>query len=262
MIPKIIHYCWFGNNEKPQLVKDCISSWKIYLPDFEIIEWNETNTDLLSNSFVKNAYKLKKWAFVSDYIRLQKLSEIGGIYLDTDMLFVKKLNSIFLHSDMFISCENDSFISAGIIGAKKNYFFIEKLLDYYNNININKFTNLFEITIPKIITQEFRKEFNYNGNFKKTINLKSLKIFPSEYFYSLPSDSSIDKKKYKKYLTDNSYAVHLWGESWVSKNEFELLRRKEYYLGFKQAFYSFNHQKNKVKYIRKILSSIKQSLKQ
>ena len=91
MIPKIIHYCWFGGSTKPKLVKDCILSWKIFFPNYEIIEWNEKNSDL-NEPFVKAAYNLKKWAFVSDYVRLTKVYEYGGLYLDTDML----INYIFL----------------------------------------------------------------------------------------------------------------------------------------------------------------------
>ncbi|MBQ8165848.1 MAG: glycosyl transferase, partial [Lachnospiraceae bacterium] len=70
MIPKVIHYCWFGGNEKTELIRECIKSWKKYMPDYEIIEWNETNFDINSNLYVAQAYKAKKWAFVSDYARL------------------------------------------------------------------------------------------------------------------------------------------------------------------------------------------------
>ena len=85
MIPKKIHYCWFGENKKNKLVLKCIESWKHFFPDFEIIEWNESNTDLHENRYVECAYQLKKWAFVSDYVRMKVLYENGGIYFDTDV---------------------------------------------------------------------------------------------------------------------------------------------------------------------------------
>lgn len=123
-IPKLIHYCWFGNKKKPQLVEDCISSWKKYLPDYEIIEWNEKNTDL-KHTFLKKTYKLKKWAFVADFVRLKVLYEFGGIYLDTDMLMLKSLDS-FLDDKCFFGAENETFISAGIIGVIKTPSIIDQ----------------------------------------------------------------------------------------------------------------------------------------
>ena len=92
MIPKVVQYCWFGGKKKTKLIKDCIKSWKRYLPDYKIIEWNEKNSDL-AHPFVIEAYKLKKWAFVSDYIRLKVLYDFGGIYLDTDMMVLKSFES-------------------------------------------------------------------------------------------------------------------------------------------------------------------------
>ena len=85
MIPKVIHYCWFGRNEKPELIKRCIESWKKYLPDYRIIEWNEDNFNISSFAFTKSAYEIKKWAFVSDVARLTALVEYGGFYFDTDV---------------------------------------------------------------------------------------------------------------------------------------------------------------------------------
>ena len=258
MIPKIIHYCWFGNNEKPQLVKDCIKSWKEILPDYEIIEWNESNSDF-TNFFVKRAYKLKKWAFVSDYVRLEKLYEHGGVYLDTDMLLVKKID-VLLDTKMFVGGEDDYTINAAIVGVCKKHDFVKTLLAKYDKIKMNRFTNLFNITIPKIITSTYRNKFNYKGKFDKVVENKELIVYPKDYFYPLPSSSIYKRIDYKDFLTVNSYSVHLWGESWLLPNEFELIRKKKYVSGFKQMFYSFSHQNNKLRYCRKILSAIKQSL--
>src|SRR5690554_2001513 len=102
-IPKTIHYCWFGNKKKPKIVEECIVSWHKVLSDYEIKEWNETNVDL-NGTFVKFTYSKKKWAFVSDYVRLSVLYNHGGIYLDTDMLFLKPLDS-FLENDLFFGAE-------------------------------------------------------------------------------------------------------------------------------------------------------------
>ena len=94
MIPKKIHYCWFGKNPLPADVKKCIESWKKYCPDYEIIEWNESNFDITQNPFMKAAYENKAWAFVSDYARLKVVYDNGGIYLDTDVELLKSLDSL------------------------------------------------------------------------------------------------------------------------------------------------------------------------
>ena len=93
-IPKTIHYCWFGRGEKPEIVKKCIDTWKDKLSDYEIIEWNEDNFDINQNDYVKEAYKAKKFAFVSDYVRVYALYNYGGIYLDTDVEVFKSFDDV------------------------------------------------------------------------------------------------------------------------------------------------------------------------
>lgn len=100
---KIIHYCWFGGNEKSQIIKKCINSWKKYMPEYKIMEWNEKNIDLSFSPFVIEAYKNKKWAFVSDVIRLKVLYEYGGIYLDTDVELYESLDDLLKNNDAFFS---------------------------------------------------------------------------------------------------------------------------------------------------------------
>lgn len=95
-IPHVIHYCWFGNNPKPKLVTDCISTWKKYFPDWEIKEWNEDNYNVRAIPYIQEAYEAKKWAFVADYARFDILYQYGGIYLDSDVEFIKPLPPQFL----------------------------------------------------------------------------------------------------------------------------------------------------------------------
>ena len=97
-IPKIIHYCWFGKKEKPEIVKKCINSWTDKLKEYEIIEWNEDNFEMNSNRFITEAYRLGKYAFVSDYVRLYALYEYGGIYLDTDVEIYKEFSEDILEN--------------------------------------------------------------------------------------------------------------------------------------------------------------------
>ena len=127
MIPKIIHYCWVGRNPLPENTKKYIETWKYFCPDYEIIEWNEDNFDINSNQYAAEAYAAKKWAFVSDYMRLSVLYKYGGIYLDTDMELIKKLD-VFLKHHAFTAFESRELISAGIIGAEKDSKWIKHIL--------------------------------------------------------------------------------------------------------------------------------------
>ena len=138
MLPKKIHYCWFGGNELPDLAIKCIESWKQYCPDYEIIEWNETNFDLECCDFVKEAYKAKKWAFVSDYARLKVVYDNGGIYLDTDVELVKPLD-ILLQEKCYFGEETTGYVNTGLgFGAEKHNPTIDLLLKEYCN---KHFTN-------------------------------------------------------------------------------------------------------------------------
>lgn len=99
-IPKKIHFFWFGNNTKPKIVEKCISSWKQYCPNYEIIEWNESNFDLSLCDYLKEAFEAKKWAFVTDYARIWVIQKYGGIYLDTDVELISNLDK-FLNDETF-----------------------------------------------------------------------------------------------------------------------------------------------------------------
>ena len=118
-IPKIIHYCWFGKKDKPELVKRCIKSWENNLNDYKIIEWNEDTFDINSNKFVKQAYEAGKFAFVSDYVRVYALYNYGGIYMDTDVEVYRTFSKDILKNESFWGFEEKNFIATSTIGAKK-----------------------------------------------------------------------------------------------------------------------------------------------
>ena len=107
MIPKVIHYCWFGNNPLPFEVKKCIDSWKKICPDYEIKRWDETNFDVYQNDFIKSAYGSKAWAFVSDYARLKIVYDEGGIYLDTDVELKKSLDELRKNEGFLLFSKRD-----------------------------------------------------------------------------------------------------------------------------------------------------------
>lgn len=135
MIPKKIHYCWFGGNKKPEIIEKCIASWKKYCPDYEIIEWNESNFDISQYNYMQEAYEQKKWAFVSDVARLIVLYNEGGIYLDTDVE-LKVLNSFdnFLCRDGLFAFEHERSIATGLCcGCIKGLPLIKDMIDAYKN---------------------------------------------------------------------------------------------------------------------------------
>lgn len=131
MIPKIIHYCWFGNNPKPDIVKRCIASWGKYCQEWQIKEWNESNFDVESMPYIKEAYDYKKYAFVSDVARLQIVYQEGGVYLDTDVELLESIDHL-LENDAFFAFESNRNINTGLgFGAIENHEAIKKMLEYY-----------------------------------------------------------------------------------------------------------------------------------
>ena len=131
MIPKIIHYCWYGNKEKPVKFQRYMDTWK-KIGGYEVIEWNETNCDLRCNSYIRKAVENKNWAFVSDYFRLRALYEFGGIYLDTDVEIYKSFDDL-LSKKGFVGYMHDALIGTAVLGFEKKNLFIKKLLDLYDN---------------------------------------------------------------------------------------------------------------------------------
>ena len=129
MIPKIIHYCWFGRGEKPELAKKCIASWEKFCPDFEIREWNEDNCDYLAMPFMAEAYAAKKYAFVSDVMRLVVLEQYGGVYFDTDVEVLRDISPL-LDDEGFIGFENDQYVASGLtIAAEAHHPVIQAMIE-------------------------------------------------------------------------------------------------------------------------------------
>jgi mannosyltransferase OCH1-like enzyme len=203
VIPKIIHYCWFGKGRKNKTIRKCISSWKKYLPDYEIREWNESNFDVNSSPYTKQMYKNKLWAFVSDYVRFLKLYEYGGIYLDTDVEVLKSLDE-FLKYECFVGYEGSGFIGSAIVGSKIDHWFIKKCMTYYNN------DGEWELTSPQNMTMVLRK----SGN-------SGVKVYPVEYFYPF----SYTDHYCKECIKQKTHAIHWWQASWQQKSENNLYNK-------------------------------------
>lgn len=210
-IPRKIHYCWFGGNPLSKLTVECINSWKRYCPDYEIIEWNEKNFDINSNLYVKQAYEAKKWAFVSDYVRLKVVYDYGGIYMDTDVEVVKNLDE-FLNCEAFSGFESKNAIPTGIIGANKHHPWIEFLLSYYNNAKFIKEDGSFDTTTNvKIISNMTQNKYGVILNNTKQILKDNIYIYPFDYFCAKNQiTGKIEKNQ-------NTYTIHHFSGSWLSE---------------------------------------------
>ena len=159
MIPKKIHYVWVGGKEKPAYIKKCLSSWKKHLKDYEIIEWNENNFDINAHPFAVAAYKAKKWAFVSDYIRASVIYSQGGIYLDTDNCVLRSLDDL-LDNRAFVGFENPDYPFTACFGAEKGHPFVKDMLDYYDNVEFSfdkndQLANVNTKSVSDILTEKY-----------------------------------------------------------------------------------------------------------
>ena len=211
MIPKIIHYCWFGRGQMSPLGQRCIKSWKKYHPEYEIMEWNEDNFDLNMYPYALEAYKERKFAFTADVCRLYALKKYGGIYVDTDIEFIKPIDESFLSDNAFSGTEDGLHVAAGIMGSVKDGQWITDLLDYYKIKSFySENGDLDTTTIVQIITDFLN---NDKGLFiNNTIqNIDGYcKIYPRDYFY--PKD--IETKK--TIITPNTLCIHHYEGSWSS----------------------------------------------
>lgn len=209
-IPKIIHYCWFGRKEKPTKVKDCINSWHKYLGDYEFIEWNEDNFDINCNDYVKQAYQEKKYAYVSDYARINALYNFGGIYMDTDVIVYKSFNNL-LDNKCILGFEEENFIATSFMACIPKHDLIKEFIDNYNGIYFyNEDQSLNMITNVKRLTQILENRGLIRNNKFQCIN--DINIYPQEYF------SPYDYVNYIRKNTENTYCEHLFLVSWLPWN--------------------------------------------
>lgn len=224
MIPKIIHYCWFGGNPLPELALKCIASWKKYCPDYEIICWNEANYSLDKKcAYVQEAFEEKKWAFVSDYARLDIVYNQGGIYLDTDVELISSLDDL-LSENCFLGLETSGYIATGLgFGAEKNNLGIKKMLDEYKNIHFRIDKGIFDTTpCPKRNTAPFLEE-GFDGNRLEVQRLQSVVIYPPEFFCPLDYETKCMN------ITPNTKSIHHYGGMWISDSDKKIGKLVESY---------------------------------
>ena len=217
MIPKMIHFCWFGgkrNSSQEMKLQKTLSNWKKICPDYQIIEWNEENFDFSKNRFATEAYFAKKWAFVADYARLKILNENGGIYLDTDVELKQNFDS-FLSLPAFLGYEEDRFLSMAVIGSEKHNTLISYLLTFYEHNKSFIFWNGTCRLRPnvQIATKMISKRYNDFTRNNSYQDLHDCVIFPKDFF----SPKDFNTKQLT--ITNNTVAIHHFDGSWVRKGK-------------------------------------------
>lgn len=219
---KIIHYCWFGGNQLPEKTKKCISSWKRFFPDYEIIEWNEGNFDVNCCDYSKEAYLCKKWAFVSDFARFKILNEYGGIYFDTDVEVIKSFDDI-IEKGSFVGCEKYAINPGLCLGLdldsdnNEAKSLICEIIDYYKEHHfLYPDGSMNQKTIVEYTTNIFAMH-GYTPS-ASVLKIAGITIYPGEYFCPMDPESGIIS------LSDNTHSIHHYDASWYGDREIFIVK--------------------------------------
>lgn len=207
MIPKKIHYCWFGRGKMPELALKCIESWKKHLPEYEIKEWNEDNFDLNMYPYVREAYDNRKFAFVTDVVRLYALYHEGGIYMDTDVEVLKPLDA-FLDCPAFSGFEDDVHVPTGIMASEKGGKWAKENLAYYDGRHFVNEQGELDLTTNVTTITNYMLPYGLKQNNTLQQFPGLITFYPKDYFCPKSYEDG------KIYLTDNTYTIHHFAGSW------------------------------------------------
>lgn len=217
VIPKKIHYCWFGKGEIPEQFQRNIETWKKYCPDYEIIRWDESNYDYTKNEYMRQAYESKRWGFVPDYARLDIIYTHGGIYLDTDVEIIKSFDSLLQYS-MFCGFENEKFIALGLgFGAVAGNKVLQKMMDMYNELEFFKKDGTQNLVASPVYQTQALESIGVQLN-GCTQEHDECKVFSREYFapfngYGFGA------------ITPNTFSIHQYAATWYDE---EQMKQKEH----------------------------------
>lgn len=218
-IPKIIHFCWLSDEEYPELIKKCMKSWKEKLPDYQIKCWNTDNFDVNICQYTKEAFSLKKYTYVSDYVRLYALYTDGGIYLDSDIEVIKRFDDLLDHG-AFTCFENDHAIAAWIFGSEKGNPIFKEFMEYYHktpflleNGEYDKTPN--PVPMTKICVQN---GLVLNG---KTQQLENIIVYQQDYF--CPYNRATEELN----ITSNTYSIHYFNGSWIPDTKKNIIMNRK-----------------------------------
>lgn len=219
MIPKVIHYCWFGGNELPESALNCIESWKKYCPDYEIKEWNESNFDINSCAYVKEAYEAKRWAFVSDYARFKILYENGGVYFDTDVELIRPIDDMiargsFMGAENTVSGKKGNLMvnpGLGVAVAPKDALYRELTEAYHTRHFMKADGSLNLKTVVAYTTELLKKKGLEERN--EIQEVAGIYVYPKEFF--CPMDYETGELS----VTEQTRSIHHYSATWHSKTE-------------------------------------------
>ena len=204
MIPKIIHYCWFGGAVKPGKIAKCINSWQTVMPDYTIIEWNESNFDIRINSYAVQAYEVKKYAFVSDVARVEALRKYGGFYMDTDVMAYRRFDD-FLESSCVLGFEQHNYIATSFMACEPGHPIMEIFAKQYLNRSFDGQQP--ETNVTKLAAILKGMGLQSDGS-RQTLEY-GIEIYPQEYF------SPYDYSNCIHHNTDRTYCEHLYYMTWL-----------------------------------------------
>lgn len=209
MIPKKIHYCWFGRGEKPKLVQRCIASWENFCPNYQIIEWNEDNFPIEKYPYAQYCLENRKWAFLSDFVRLAVIADQGGIYFDTDVELLKAPDELLVYG-AFYGFENNSNVATGLgFGAEANHPTILAMRQQYFNLKVNEDGSYPMVVCPALNTQAL-VPFGLKLDGSRQ-NIAGAEILPADFLN--PYDDPTGRLN----KTHNTISVHWYAKSWMSK---------------------------------------------
>jgi metal-dependent hydrolase (beta-lactamase superfamily II) len=209
MIPKIIHYCWFGGSEKPDKAKKCIASWIAHCPDYEIREWNEGNVSLdACPEYVQDAYEAKKYAYVADYIRLKAIYDCGGFYMDTDVELLKRLDP-FRGNSGVIGFENNEFVNSGqMLAAEAGHPVLAEMMARYHEIAFYREDgSMYLLGCPHVNTEALVNHGLVRNGQEQIV--AGFHVYPADRFNPLNSATGEIAK------TENTVSIHWYSMSWI-----------------------------------------------
>ncbi len=222
MIPKKIHYCWFGRNPLPESAQKCIASWRKFLPDYEIIEWNEDNFDVNCIPYTQEAYEAKKYAFVSDYARFKILYEHGGLYFDTDVEVIKPMDDIIARGAFMgyeiepVECVSVGEVNPGLgLGVYANHKVYKDIIDYYSTIHFVLSDGELNLTTVVKHTTSRLKDYGLTPQIGIQL-IGDIFIYPQEYFN--PLDDNTGKLR----ITKHTHSIHWYSKTWLNVNPLRL----------------------------------------
>lgn len=211
MIPKVIHYCWFGRKELPRKAQKCILSWKKYCPDYDIIEWNEDNFDVNQHPYLKWCYENKKWAFLSDLARLIIVKKNGGIYFDTDVEVIAPFDDMRKY-DAFFAFENKKNVASGLgFGASVGHPMVVAMIEQYNNLQCDSEGSIKMVGCPILNTQALLP-FGLKLNGKKQ-EINGAIILPMDYMNPYDDPTGYLNK------TENTISIHWYTKSALTRRD-------------------------------------------